>query len=120
MAKNPDELTDEELKLLIARENLKRYGNPLGPPEVSPAETAVVAVKRIAPKPRKGKAAFDQRWFSVTKKCPHCGKVKNVGKEFGVVIRRGVEAAAGWCKQCRSSTNYRAMARKNRSAHHEP
>ena len=114
--KPPDDLTDDELRLLIARENLKRYGNPLGPETEAPPAAAAV-VKRIAPQGRKGKA-FDKKWFSITKRCPKCGKTKNVGEEFGVVVRRGVEAAAGWCKQCRSSTNYRALARKNKSAHH--
>lgn len=120
MPKDPDELTDEELKLLIARENLKRYGNPLGPPpatESRPAETA--EVKRVAPRRKKGKATFDPKWFDVTKRCPHCGKTKNVGREFGVIIRRGVEAPSGWCRQCRSETNYRALERKNKSVHNK-
>ena len=119
MPKPPAELTDDELRLLIARENLKRYGNPLGPETEAPPAAAAV-VKRVAPRAPRGTKAFNKKWFSIMKRCPKCQKTKNVGEEFGVVVRRGVEAAAGWCKQCRSSTNYRAMARKNKSAHHEP
>lgn len=161
--KNPDEMTDEEVKLLIARENLKRYGNPLGPPsgEVDPrfalpsgqaqivrvvrdprahradaldesatvVESALVVkrskakakVTRVAPAPKKRmKRVIDPKWFELTKRCPNCKKTKNIGTDFGVVIRRDVETPAGWCKQCRSLTNYRARARKNKSVHHDP
>lgn len=94
------DLTDDQIRILIARENLKRYGSVL-PPEPTTRVLEPVARK--------------VDWNKVEKRCPHCGITKNVGKEFGIVIRRGLESAAGWCRECRSTTNYYAAKRKNKT-----
>jgi hypothetical protein len=107
---DPLTATDEQIRLQIARENLARYGSVYAPP------TPPTKVRRADPeaKPRGPQAArkLDPYWFTVEKKCPHCEKTKNVGRAFGVVNRRGVEGPAGWCRECRSTTNYRAQPRK--------
>lgn len=66
---------------------------------------------------RKPPRAPAAEWFNVEKKCAHCGKVKNVGRDFGTTPRRGVEYANGWCKACRASTNYHDRPRKNHTKH---
>ena len=48
------------------------------------------------------------------KECPHCGKVKNVGRDFGIRYSRGIPGPHSWCRQCRANTNYRALPRKYR------
>lgn len=102
LRKRAPSMTDEQVLIQIARENIARYGSALVP---------VQQVARVAPR---AKRKIDPKWFLVEKKCPHCGKIKNVGREFGVIVRRGIEGAAGWCRKCRSETNYRAMPRKNK------
>ncbi len=60
-------------------------------------------IRRIAPR---AKASIDPKWFNVVKTCPHCGKEKNVGKDFGTITKpNGTVQAAGWCKQCRSESS---------------
>lgn len=116
--KRLDDLTDEEVLAQLtaeraererlvreARENLAKYGTALPPVAGAPASGIV----RISPR---AKRSIDPKWFRVEKTCPHCGKTKNVGRDFGTVIRRGNEDAAGWCRACRSSTNYHAKPRK--------
>ncbi len=105
---DPDTMSDEEIRLRIAL---------LARARGAPVATIASTVTRV-PK-RKKAAAFDPKWFQILKTCPHCGKEKNVGKDFGVVIRRGVEGAASWCKQCRSesSASYYKSPRKNVSKH---
>ena len=123
-AVDPASLSDEQILAQLAREkaerdalvreareNLAKYGTALPPPEVLAASAPVV---RIAPR---AKRKIDPKWYSVEKTCPHCGKTKNVGKDFGIIVRRGVESATGWCRDCRSKTNYRAAPRKNRTKH---
>lgn len=48
---------------------------------------------------------------SMTKVCPKCGLKKNVLAEFGVVTKRGVVRPQGWCRTCRSTTNYHGQPR---------
>lgn len=125
-AADPYEMTDAEVRLQIARDNLAKYGNTIGPelvPVAPPAPfakaprqkrerevTAEEAEEKLFAAPRKARAV-SQKWFAVEKKCPHCEKTKKVMPDFGVVVRRGVEAPAGWCKQCRSQTDYRQRDR---------
>lgn len=99
------ERAERERLVREARENLAKYGSTLPPVAGAPAPGIV----RIAPR---AKRAIDPKWFRVEKTCPHCGETKNVGRDFGTVIRRGKEDAAGWCRACRSSTNYHAKPRK--------
>lgn len=86
-------------------DNIKRETSPEPKPAPKPK---VVANRRPA-------AAPDAHWFEVEKQCAHCHEVKNVGRDFGVTPRRGVYYANGWCKECRSATNYHALPRKNRT-----
>ena len=67
-----------------------------------------------APKSRSASVAkpLDPKWVGKTKFCPHCEETKDIVKEFGLVDRRGIVGPAGWCKNCRSTTNYRARDRK--------
>lgn len=121
-AADPYEMTDEEIRLQIARDNMAKYGNTIGPAQAAPAAPIVKVprAKKAAAEeteeqlfaaPRKAKA-ISAKWYALEKKCPHCDKTKNVAADFGVVIRRGLEQAAGWCKQCRSETDYRHRPRK--------
>lgn len=48
------------------------------------------------------KADIPPKWFKVQKVCPRCKKEKNVGRDFGLIVRNGVTNANSWCKQCRS------------------
>lgn len=111
--RDPYTMTDQEILIQIARDNLARYGSTIPPegvvPQVAPSE-----IRRIAPRARR---EIDPKWFKALKVCPHCGEEKNVGKDFGVVVRRGIEGPAGWCRACRSATNYRAKPRKNKTKH---
>lgn len=107
---DPLTATDEQIKLWIARENLVRFGTTFAPPEAKPS-----TVVRVAS--RAGKKLVDPKWFNVTKVCPHCGEEKNVGRDFGVVIRRGIEGPSGWCRTCRATTDYRSRPRKNKTRH---
>lgn len=127
--KKPEEMSDEEILAQFAREkaardllvaeakaNLAKYGTTLPPlpvelPKVAEKPAALDAgVTRIAPRTKR---KIDPRWFKVLKTCPHCGEEKNVGKDFGIVVRRGLESAAGWCRRCRNKTNYKNRPRKN-------
>lgn len=105
--KDPYTCSDEEIRIQIARDNLARYGTTY-----APANTVEPVLKRVAPR---AAAAIPAHWFKVVKVCPHCGLEKNVGRDFGIVVRRGVESAAGWCRKCRASTNYHSAPRKNRT-----
>ena len=112
------ERAERERLIREARANLEAYGTtlpPVGAPRVAPAVKAPAVadgVVRIGPRV---KAKISPKWFKVLKTCPHCGVEKNVGKDFGVVIRRGLESAAGWCRACRNTTNYKSAPRKNRT-----
>lgn len=128
-AADPYEMTDDEIRLQMARDNLAKYGTTIAPistpmvaesPELAKAKTSAKRERKEAVAeteeqlfagPRKPKA-ISPKWFAMEKKCPHCGKTKNVAADFGVVIRRGLEQSAGWCKQCRSETDYRKLPRK--------
>ncbi len=112
---DPSTMTDEQILIQIARDNLAKYGTTIPPART--ARTPVLAVVppepeviRIAPRVK-----IDAKWFKTLKTCPHCGVEKNVGKDFGIVIRRGLESAAGWCRECRNTTNYKDKPRRNRT-----
>jgi hypothetical protein len=110
------EKAERERLIREARANLEAYGSalpPIGAPPVAVKAPPVAddGVTRIGPRV---KAKIAPKWFKVLKTCPHCGVEKNVGKDFGVVIRRGLESAAGWCRACRNTTSYKTAPRKNR------
>lgn len=126
-AKAPTQLTDAEIlaqlekakaererEIKEARENLAKYGSVLAPtyapPAPIPVPSAREGVTRIAPR---AKVKIDPKWFKVLKTCPHCGEEKNVGKDFGIVKRRGLESANGWCRTCRNKVSYKNKPRKN-------
>lgn len=122
-AVSPEQLTDEEIlaelarakaerdrAIAEARANLAKFGSVL--PPVVPA-----TVERVIPS--RSTRTVDPKWFATWKVCPHCGEKKNVGRDFGVIVRRGVESASGWCRACRSRENYRSKERKNRSKHNQ-
>lgn len=128
------QMSDEEIELTLELLKRKRGAAVAQPVAASPARAVDVdeenvdpnfdivenkpihPVVRLAPK---AKTLIEDRWFSTTKTCPHCGKTKNVGKEFGVVVTRGVQYAASWCKQCRGATSYgyRTQPRRNKTKH---
>ena len=109
MSTKIDEMSDEEIELRLALiERRKR------------APVALVAAPTVVRlQGRKARAAIEERLFSALKVCPHCGKEKNVGKDFGIAMHRGVQYANSWCSQCRSETSnsYRTKPRKNNSKH---
>lgn len=122
MATTKRELTDDEILERIAAEkaererliaearaNLAKYGTALAPIAGVTLASSGPPVVRLAPR-AKARAA-DPKWEGVVKTCPHCGETKSVLEGFGVVVIRGHERAAGWCKLCRSSTNYHARER---------
>jgi len=119
MPSRTDELSDEEIELRL--ELLKRQRERGTAPRVQvtlPAEPgAAPTVTRLSG--RGTKTPIEDRWFNTTKVCAHCGKEKNVGKDFGIVVARGVQYANSWCSQCRSETSnsYRTAPRKNKSKH---
>lgn len=121
MPTRTDDLSDEEIELKL--ELLKRQRERGTAPRVQvtlPAEPgAAPTVTRISAKVKRTKAEIEPRWFSTVKVCPHCDKEKNVGKDFGIVVNRGVQYANSWCSQCRAETSnsYRTSPRKNRSKH---
>lgn len=104
------ECAERERLIREARENLEKYGTALAPVTVPAAgEGGALTIHavpdrivRLAPRAKK---EIDPKWFKVTKVCPHCKEEKNVGRDFGIVVRRGLEHAAGWCKDCRSKTS---------------
>lgn len=125
-------LTDEEVLAQLAREkaerdrlireareNIAKYGTAIAPvPGLTatpiPVPAAGEEAVRIAPR-AKGKP-IAAKWFKVFKVCPHCGIEKNVGKDFGIVVRRGLESAMGWCRSCRNTTSYKDKPRKSAAA----
>lgn len=125
------EKAERERMIREARENLEKYGStiaPIGAVEVKDRPKAVRSPKseglprtaveeggviRIAPRAKK---KIDPKWFKVLKTCPHCGEEKNVGKDFGIVVRRGLESASGWCRACRNAVSYKNRQRKNRTS----
>lgn len=112
------EKAEREKLIRDARANLERYGSTLPPLEVSvtkpatrvrgqpPPDTGVVRVTATGRGRGNAKRVPGIEWFNVFKVCPHCGEEKNVGRDFGTVIRRGRETAASWCKKCRANSNY--------------
>jgi len=105
------EKAERERLIREARANLEAYGSALPPIGAPPVAVPPDEITRIGPRV---KAKIAPKWFKVVKTCPHCGIEKNVGKDFGVVIRRGLESAAGWCRACRNTTSYKGVPRKNR------
>lgn len=125
---DPSQMSEEEIELrleLISRARRTAAGAPPTqppPPAVATAATPGPTPSKGSPaivriQGRKAKTQIEERWFSTLKICPHCGKEKNVGKDFGVIVHRGVQYAAGHCKQCRSETSagYKKKARQNHS-----
>jgi hypothetical protein len=119
---DPSQMSDEEIELTLElfRRKRERGGTeatqslaPAGAPENLAPDDQIVRVasrgkSRIVPEPR---------WKNTVKKCPHCGKEKKVDPDFGVILARGTQYAASWCRQCRSetATAYRNKPRKNAS-----
>jgi len=102
----------EEALIRKARENLAKYGTTIAPMDLpavgeAPPSLAGQIGRELATRGTRRPRDASPQFFGMKKKCPHCGKTKDVGKEFGTVIRNGLEHAASWCKQCRSGTNYR-------------
>lgn len=129
MPTRTDEMTDEEIELRLALLERQRKRGAVTPTPAAaggdgarlPPSTAAVAaapdepgVIRIV---GRTKTPIEERWFRTLKTCPHCGEEKNVGKDFGVAVHRGVQYANSWCKECRSKTSneYRNKPRKNAS-----
>lgn len=94
-----------------ARENIERVRvslralgpQPTGGAVAEPGAAGDVGIIRIAPRASK---PIPAKWFKVLKTCPHCGKEKNVGRDFGIITRNGNTTAASWCKECRGKTSY--------------
>jgi len=87
-----------------ARENIERAQvslNALGP--LPAMAGSMIKESGISPRVtrRAGPKQISTKWFKITKVCPNCGKEKNVGREFGVVVRRGEEEPYSWCTDCR-------------------
>lgn len=100
---------DRRLRAALERLSAKHGGNTtgavMGVLAAVQSRTAAPApdeVRRISPRAKK---EIDPKWFKVTKVCPHCRKEKNVGEDFGIIMRRGLESPSGWCKECRSKTS---------------
>ncbi len=108
---------DREREIAEARANIEKYGTPLAPiGGAGPRKTAKVPeVRRMAgTRAKRPENWFDPKWNSMKRVCPHCKKEKVIGTDFGVTLRRGIEASQPWCKQCRAGTNYRKLERKNK------
>jgi hypothetical protein len=45
-------------------------------------------------------------WSNVMKKCPRCGKTKQVDVDFGIKKIRGTTYPQSWCLSCRNSNPY--------------
>lgn len=102
---------------------MKTEPTELSPKEIAQALKAALAKKaRLASgktKKRSPAPQSEKEWEIAnrgkTKKCPSCGKTKDIIEEFGG--RRQSAARPnwythGWCHACRSGTNYHAMPRK--------
>lgn len=108
MPNRTDEMSDEEIELRLALlERQRRRVQPGAGP------TGAEVIRIVG----RTKTPIDEKWFRTLKVCPRCEKEKNVGKDFGIAVHRGVEYANSWCKQCRSETSneYRSKPRKNAS-----
>jgi len=116
---DPQQMSDEEIRLrleLLARARGSSTAvEPIQAPRVAEGAGAyLVQVRATSGKSRGPRVEPSPKWDGVKKKCPHCTKTKLVNPDFGVVIRRGIEGPASWCKACRAATNYRALPRKNK------
>jgi hypothetical protein len=79
------------------------------------AEALIATARKAAPAQPRRKAKWDPKWKTERKVCPHCGETKVVDPDFGVRNVRGVERPQPWCRNCRATTNYHNLPRKNRS-----
>lgn len=81
------------------------------------------ATKVLAPVTRRStnKVTPEAHWYTDKKKCARCEKVKVILSEdrslpdFGIIVVRGKQYAAGWCRQCRSEEQYYNKPRKYRT-----
>ncbi len=94
--KQISELTDDEIRILLARESLMRYGTALPPASVAAA---------AAPEKQKPSAVD---YEGKTKICPLCEKTKLIIPDFGLKKEsvRGTVYVQSWCRECRAGTNY--------------
>lgn len=92
------------VEMPTARESVGGYSAPAS------------GIKRVSSRtPRE----IPPEWFKVKKVCPRCKKEKNVGRDFGLIVRNGVTNANSWCKQCRSeaANEYQKKKRAENKKH---
>lgn len=102
-----EQLSDEQIRIMLARENLIRYGSVTPPAMKAPAALSVVVAQ---PKEKEGPLP-EPDWTKVVRTCPQCEKDKKVMPDFGVTSVRGKRQAQSWCKKCRGEKNYHALPR---------
>jgi hypothetical protein len=121
----PQQPSDMELLLMLARESFARYGTALPPigsfaakPVAAPitAQPAVAVAPAIAPqrKPRQKRTeqpqaktpAGETDWTNVFHTCPKCKHHGPVLPDFGLRPVRGIVRKQSWCHNCRATTNY--------------
>ncbi len=103
----PTALSAAELLVI----QMLRAGAPMPPVEaLAPIAAPAPAAAPVQIQIRRAKAV-DPIWKTTPKVCPKCGQNKLVVPDFGVIVRRGVENPQGWCKECRSRTNYHVRER---------
>lgn len=109
MPTNPQNMSDAEIWLQLARESLARYGTAL-PPLVNAGRLPSPAA-RVAEEPdttqKKRRTKRQHRKMVGPNKCicPKCKKVKAFPDDFGFRMQRGKETVQSWCSQCRSETS---------------
>lgn len=106
---DPYGMTDDEIRLQIARDNLAKYGSTI-PPDGTPPIVVIVHVdgKRSRARPAKRSKALkgDINWEEAEKVCPRCSKKKKIVPDFGIVTIRDVKRPQSWCRDCRINTSY--------------
>ncbi len=106
-------LSDAELRLMIARDNLVKYGSTIAPDTVkselvSVEPTPPTPPPRVRTRPTRAEKtkAPPTDWTKVVKVCPHCKEEKRAEPDFGVRPVRGIMRVQSWCNECRANTNY--------------
>ncbi len=101
---DPEKMTDDQIRLRIARDNLAKYGSTI-PPDGAPPLVVIIRKSR-ARRPSREPIPSTPDWNTHLKTCPQCKRKGTVASDFGIVVKNGRERPQSWCRECRSETSY--------------
>lgn len=108
---DPDDLAEAmqvALKMVLKKKG-KKAPEPRKPKKIA----AEYDPSRQARKPQTTTLEdWEKTWKGKSKKCPKCGKTKDMVTEFGAKPQRGVYYVQSWCRTCRATMNYNNKPRK--------